>query len=47
MNEKCPECNVIDDEGHRMNNCARWRFTNCYDKVNLEDIHSDDKLILQ
>ena len=44
MNEKCRECDVTDNEDHRMNSCIRWRDVNRYgenEKVNFEDIYDN------
>ena len=41
----CDECNVEDNESHRMNHCPKYRSINRYDesvKVNFGDIYSDE-----
>ena len=41
----CGECNVEDDESHRMNHCPKYRSINRYDesvKINFGDIYSDE-----
>ena len=41
----CQECNVIDDEDHRINSCAKWADINLYNalnKLDFECIHSSD-----
>ena len=41
----CGECNVCDDENHRINACIKWRKLNRYDeqqKVDFNDIFSGD-----
>ena len=43
--EICLECNVIDDEQHRLNYCTRFRTTNLCDnieKLNFDDIYDSD-----
>ena len=43
--EICPECNVADDEPHRLNHCARFRAINLCDsteKVCFDDIYETD-----
>ena len=44
-NKNCPECNVIDDEGHRINYCSVFRSTNLYDsteKIDYDKLFSND-----
>ena len=39
----CRNCNVLDDESHRINSCPLWRTTNLYDsqqKIEFLAIHS-------
>ena len=41
----CSECKVIDDEGHRMNACGKWKDTNFYNsdkKIDYDKVFSDD-----
>ena len=41
----CPECKVLDNEGHRINDCIVWKRTNLYSsetKVDFEGVHSSD-----
>ena len=41
----CNECNVEDNESHRMNHCPKYCSINKYDesvKVNFDDIYSDE-----
>ena len=43
--EICSQCNVIDDENHRLNNCINFRDTNFYDsdtKVDFSKVFSND-----
>ena len=45
MSETCTQCNIIDNEDHRLNHCIKWRNTNFYDstdKVDFSLIHSDN-----
>ena len=45
MNHICPECNKIDDENHRLNECSLWINTNFRDiviKPNFDDIFSEN-----
>ena len=42
----CRECDMTDDENHRINHCRLWLNTNLFsscDKLNFEDIYSDDR----
>ena len=42
----CPECKVLDDEPHRINDCIKWRSVNRYDsdmKIKYDDIFSSDR----
>ena len=44
-NKNCPECNVIDDESHRINYCSVFRSTNLYDsteKIDYDKLFSND-----
>ena len=50
MTEQCKDCNVVDDENHRLNNCVTYRNLNLYDihpKVNFIDIFSSDITVLR
>ena len=50
MTEKCKDCNVVDDENHRLNNCVTFRNLNLYDihpKVDFFDIFSSDMTVLR
>ena len=41
----CSECDLLDDENHRLNHCKRFRNINNYDskdKVDFDLIHSDN-----
>ena len=43
--EICNQCNVIDDENHRLNHCIKFRDINLCDSKTKEDFHkifSDD-----
>ena len=43
--EICSQCNVIDDENHRLNNCINFRDINFYDsdiKVDFRKVFSND-----
>ena len=45
MKEICNECQTIDNEDHRINNCPKWEYVNfCNDKckINFDDIYSDN-----
>ena len=46
---KCETCDCIDDEKHVINDCIKRKSVNhysCPDKVNFEDVYSDDKVTL-
>ena len=50
LNQLCNQCNVVDDENHRLNHCIKWRDMNLYnshDKVDMGLIHSNDMGILR
>ena len=50
LNETCTQCNVLDDENHRMNYCIKFRDVNFYDsdeKMDFKNVYSKDKDILQ
>ena len=50
LGQLCNQCNVIDDENHRLNYCLKWRDMNLCDnheKVDLNLIHSCDLKILR
>ena len=41
----CSECNVYDDENHRLNYCKRWKEINNYnasEKIVFDEVHSED-----
>ena len=41
----CNECDVIDDENHRLNYCSKWQHLNFYnetEKIIFDDIYSDN-----
>ena len=41
----CSECNVYNDENHRLNYCKRWKETNNYnasEKIVFDEVHSED-----
>ena len=43
--EMCTECDLTDDETHRLNFCPRFRMTNHYDsteKFAFSDVFSED-----
>ena len=45
MNEICNQCNVLDDENHRLNSCPKYREFNYFEdheKVSFAEIYSDD-----
>merc|ERR1712087_617429 len=48
VSEICPECNIVDNEEHRLNHCFKWREINNLDgtKVEFTDIYSNDCHIL-
>ena len=39
--EKCPQCDMLDDENHRLNYCPKWKNTNNGD-IDFKDIYSSD-----
>ena len=46
MRENCVECNVTDDENHRLNHCRKFRDVNLSNhtrKVDFQKIHSNDR----
>ena len=50
MLEKCRECNVTDNEYHRLNECTKWKDLNQADspeKFVFENIYSNDADILK
>ena len=50
LSEKCPVCNVLDNENHRLNHCKRYRQMNNFDsdeKILFEDIYSPDVSIVK
>ena len=45
IKEMCSDCNVQDDEMHRLNYCKKFRSNNYYEsdvKVDFDDIYSTD-----
>ena len=45
INILCDQCNVVDNENHRLNHCIKWRDMNLYDsdeKADIQSIHSCD-----
>ena len=45
LKQICDQCNIVDDENHRLNHCIKWRDMNLYDsheKVDMKSIHSRD-----
>ena len=41
----CKQCNIIDDEDHRLNNCPTFKDVNFYDtmeKIDFQMIYSDN-----
>ena len=43
--KKCIECDIVDDETHRMNDCPKYRDVNLYEqseKIDFEKIYSDE-----
>ena len=50
MNESCSECNVTDDEEHRLNACSKWNDTNnsnTTDPPHFIDVYSEDEETLK
>ena len=50
MNEICSECNVIDDEDHRLNKCSKWKDTNNFnstDSPHFTNIYSENEETLK
>ena len=46
MKEICSECNVIDDEDHRLNTCSKWKDTNNFnstDSPHFTNIYSENE----
>ena len=49
MNQICKECNKVDNENHRLNECLLWSETNFREKVikpKFDDIFSDNDTTL-
>ena len=48
MKEICTECNVNDNEQHRLNECKKWRELNNEGgtMINFRDIYSNDYHVL-
>ena len=46
----CDQCNQIDDENHRLNNCVKWKKTNFHntsEKLDFQLVYSNDIDILR
>ena len=46
----CEQCNQIDDENHRLNNCVKWKLRNLHDtreKLDFNIVYSNDISILR
>ena len=46
----CKECNAVDNEDHRINDCKRWRNINLSGKgyrIDFDAVYSDDADILR
>ena len=44
LSENCSTCCCVDDEGHRMNMCVKWKKVNLFDsisKINFDLVYSD------
>ena len=39
--EKCPQCDILDDENHRLNYCPKWRNTS-HGNIDFKDIYCSD-----
>ena len=48
MREICQECNEIDNEEHRLNDCTAWREIKNVGKTRIDfrDIYSEDLNVL-
>ena len=43
--EYCKECNVVDDESHRLNSCVKWKHVNLYNggySIDFNAVFSED-----
>ena len=38
---KCPQCDILDDENHRLNYCPKWRNTS-HGNIDFKDIYCSD-----
>ena len=48
LRETCNECNCIDDENHRLNNCNKYASTmKDHPHVNFDDIYSNDVSVIR
>ena len=50
MSETCMQCNMIDNEDHRLNYCEKWRNNNFYDiteKVDFSLINSNNITLIR
>ena len=50
LKELCNECNIYDDENHRLNHCSKWKDTNLYnndEKVDINLMYSNDINVLR
>ena len=48
--EYCKECNVVDDESHRLNSCVKWKHVNLYNggySIDFSAVFSEDKNTLR
>ena len=46
----CSECNIYDDEEHRLNQCKKWKninYLNSSEKIDFNEIHSDNVTTLR
>ena len=49
QSEICNECNIIDDENHRLNHCTKYRNINlsdCVTKADFRGVFSNDRSVL-
>ena len=49
LSKTCQDCNITDDEHHRLNICNKWNDTNNVNnntKTNFQRIYSEDKDVL-
>ena len=41
--ELCTECDVLDDESHRLNDCSKWvNLSDNREKVDFWNVYNDD-----